>query len=67
MKTPDAIGGTDAQQQEYAARALPDESCRCWTNSHALGHGGHCCFLTDDRKTWRSDDDAVCHGPGEDS
>lgn len=38
------------------------DGCRCWTNTNALGHEGHCCFTVDG--AWRADD-AVCHNPKE--
>lgn len=40
-------------------------ACACWSNNHSLGHEGHCCFLNEDRKTWRMDED-ICHTPGGD-
>jgi hypothetical protein len=37
-----------------------DAPCRCWANTHALGHEGHCCFTGDGK--WRDDED-ICHSP----
>lgn len=46
-------------------------ACRCWFDTYALGHEGHCCFLRDDlrgqsvpsEQRWRRDED-ICHVPG---
>jgi hypothetical protein len=43
--------------------------CDCWTRSGALGHGGHCCFLRDDRANLNRDDawkpiEDICHSEG---
>jgi hypothetical protein len=42
-------------------------ACRCWTDTYALGHDGHCCFVHGDRKInngFREDAD-ICHVPTE--
>jgi hypothetical protein len=40
----------------------PLSPCACWRNVAALGHDGHCCFLHEDRRTWRRIEE-VCHRP----
>jgi hypothetical protein len=37
--------------------------CRCWRDTNALGHDGHCCFVHGDRKVngGFKDDEAICH------
>lgn len=44
---------------------MSGEGCRCWGDTYAFGHEGHCCFAHGDRKVnngFREDAD-ICHVP----